>query len=694
MAGSWPHQQKIPDRNFDNSYKFTLIFYGEKGMRKLLLLAFMTCFGFAASQHAHAQEFITYNFTAEVTQVTDQLNQISDQIQVGDLVTGEITYLLETEPTTKTDRYSEFDLNGAANGLSVTINGLEFKSLPIENPTPNARGLNASIQSIAVTGGAMDSCWHNYNFTSSNNAFPGEPLAMATYIDILLGNEDCDDELDLDKLPGSIDLNRFDAQHRVHISNWDRTTGGYSIVADITSIYTTVEDGGTVSGRVIADYDGDCELDAEDIGLRQRIVKITPGPYYIATDAEGAYEITLPVGKYTAHVNERPLWNQVCPTGPADIDIENKGDEILANFSLQPKDLTEAVSVHLMSSLARPGFEMTYTIRVQNVGTLPYTGDIEFTHDALLTDFASDPAADSYSPTTAVWNLTNFPVDGVLIIRVTLNVPADEELLGTRICASAGSELEDDKGHNDLLRESNDEVCQDIRGAYDPNDMQVFAGTRNANGEILPDDNVLRYLVRFQNEGNEDAITVRVVDALSNFHNIDKIRLGACSHDFVFNFTAEGELEWTFNDINLPAKDVDENGSMGYVSFDVYLNDGLAVGTEIPNSAEIFFDFNSPIVTNTVVSRIVSSTTSVNYDQEDTSILVYPNPSTDKVTVRFDNARPAVLSLRNTLGETLISQSVNAVSAVLDVQHLAAGNYFLTISDDAGITVKPINIVR
>lgn len=663
-------------------------------MRKLLLLAFMTCFGLATSQYAQAQEFITYNFTAEVTQVTDQMSQISDQIKVGDLVTGELTYLLETEPSNQTQYYSEFDLNNAANSVKATINGLEFSSLPVENPSPNIRGFGATIESIAETAGSTDSCWHRINFSSSNNTFPGEPPAMVTYINVIVGNDDCDDELDLDQLPNNIDLNRFNKEHTLQLSNWDRTSGGYSITADITSIYTTVEDGGTVSGRVIADYDGDCELDAEDFGLRQRIVKITPGPYYIATDEDGAYEITLPVGKYKAHVNERPLWNQVCPLGPADIDIENKGDEILANFSLEPKDLTEALRVSVMSSLARPGFAMTYTIRVQNIGTLPYSGDVTFTHDALLTDFESDPAADSYSPTTAVWNLSDFAVDEVMIIKVTLKVPADEELLGTRICASVGSDLDDDKGEDELQRERNDEVCQEIRGAYDPNDMQVFAGTRNADGEILPEDNVLRYLVRFQNEGNEDALTVRVVDALSDFHNIDKIRLAACSHDFVFNFTADGELEWTFNDINLPAKSVDEEGSMGFVSFDVYLKDGLAVGTEIPNKAEIFFDFNSPIVTNTVVSRIVSSTTSVNYDQEDTSILVYPNPSTDKVTVRFDNARPAILSLRNTLGETLISQSVNGASAVLDVQHLAAGNYYLTISDDAGITVKPINIVR
>ncbi len=650
----------------------------------------------ATSLVVQAQQLISFQFSAEVTQVTDGNDLYG--INIGDEINGILIFDPTIQSISTNAVVSMFNLGEGPNSISVLAGGHEFSSTQSDDHGGiRESGFYAYMKTNDFEDNGNPSCYNSMHFISEVNIFPDQKDVNFSQIGLYFENDNCDQQLDINRLPTSIDLAEWNREARVVVGRYEDNDFEFHMEAQLTSITAGVEAGATVSGNVYADYNSDCEFNGTDQNLMRRFVKFTPGPFHAATDDNGRYSLVLPLGDYDVEVVERELWSQTCPAGPATVSLTEEGSEINADFGMEPERLIEAIDVSVTPGRARPGFDMNYFISVRNIGTLPYSGTIRFIHDGLLTDFSSDPQADSYNNPVAEWELDNLPVDQYVNFYVTMKVPADEGLLGTTICARIESD-ESNEGSDELLRKDSDEICQEIRGAYDPNDIQVFSGTRNADGSILPEDKVLTYLIRFQNEGNEDAITVRVVDELSEFHNIDKIRLGASSHDFSFDFTDEGALEWTFNDINLKPKSVDEAGSQGFIKFEVYLKDELASGTEIPNDAAIYFDFNSPVITNTVVSRIAGTTTSVDYDLDDASISVFPNPTSDKVTIRFEeplnNDAATYVTVRNALGEALMTQKLNSAGTVLALDELAAGSYWLTITTPGSTIVKPINVLR
>jgi len=64
-----------------------------------------------------------------------------------------------------------------------------------------------------------------------------------------------------------------------------------------------------------------------------------------------------------------------------------------------------------------------------------------------------------------------------------------------------------------------------------------------------------------------------------------------------------GTIEWTFDGINLPPN-VNPPEGEGWVMFHIDQLSGLPTGTKIQNSASIIFDYNDPVITDTVVNTI------------------------------------------------------------------------------------------
>jgi len=69
----------------------------------------------------------------------------------------------------------------------------------------------------------------------------------------------------------------------------------------------------------------------------------------------------------------------------------------------------------------------------------------------------------------------------------------------------------------------------------------------------------------------------------------------------------EQTLRFRFDDINLPDSTNDEPNSHGFVTFEISPKENLPSGTEIVNSAGIYFDFNEVIYTNEVLNTLVDS---------------------------------------------------------------------------------------
>ncbi|MCU0392646.1 MAG: T9SS type A sorting domain-containing protein, partial [Thermoflexibacter sp.] len=147
--------------------------------------------------------------------------------------------------------------------------------------------------------------------------------------------------------------------------------------------------------------------------------------------------------------------------------------------------------------------------------------------------------------------------------------------------------------------------CMEIIDSYDPNDKQV-----NPIGvtekRFIKNTDLLEYLVRFQNTGSDTAYTVVIRDTLSKFLDVSSLAVGASSHSYTWSISGKGNpvLTFTFNNINLPHAKRDEEGSNGFVKFKIRQIASNPIGTKITNRAGIYFDFNSPIITNETLNEI------------------------------------------------------------------------------------------
>ncbi len=463
----------------------------------------------------------------------------------------------------------------------------------------------------------------------------------------------------------------------------------------IVSNFATQFNGGTISGRIWRDENMDCVNEPTESGVHGAMVRITPGPIFAYADENGDFEALVHPGTYTVHPVQRDFWRVDCPRPPLyHVSIGNPGEVAAGNdFGLIPLRDVQVLDISIVSGQARPGFPLDYTIRYENVGTLPFSGTLSLVYDALLEYLGSTPTEDRHTPPLLEWDLFKLPVGGKGLIIASFRVPPRAELIGRELCARVFSDKEN-RG-DDIARYDRDEHCQEIRGSYDPNDIRVFPRGIGPQGKLASLDTELSYVVRFQNTGNAEALKVVVIDTLSPHHDITTLRLGAASHDFDFHILYDRILVWTFDKIDLPYKAADEQGSQGYLKFKIRLKPDLPLGTAVENRAAIYFDFNEPIITNTVVSTYDSEVTAVS-EADETGLRFYPNPARDVLYIEAA-ALPdaATVSISDAHGRLVLgSVELQSGQLRLDLSSLAAGTYLLEVHQGQGRTVKKLYILR
>ena len=148
-----------------------------------------------------------------------------------------------------------------------------------------------------------------------------------------------------------------------------------------------------------------------------------------------------------------------------------------------------------------------------------------------------------------------------------------------------------------------DEFCGQVVGSFDPNDKQGFPAGVGETHDVLPNEQ-MQYLIRFQNTGTAPAYTVVIRDTLDMDLDIFSVTPGVASHDYSFTMYGERVLQWTFNNIMLADSFSNEEASHGFITYTVNQPADLADGTEITNSAAIYFDSNEPVITNMTLHTI------------------------------------------------------------------------------------------
>ena len=148
-----------------------------------------------------------------------------------------------------------------------------------------------------------------------------------------------------------------------------------------------------------------------------------------------------------------------------------------------------------------------------------------------------------------------------------------------------------------------DQLCVELRGAYDPNIKVPFPEGQEPIGEV-PAGTWIDFTVHFQNTGNDTAFLVVIRDTLADCLDLNTIRMGGSSHPYEWALFGQRELEVTFDPIALPDSNINVSGSQGFVQYSIRIKEDCAPGTEIRNRAGIYFDFNPVVLTDYTLHTI------------------------------------------------------------------------------------------
>jgi uncharacterized repeat protein (TIGR01451 family) len=250
---------------------------------------------------------------------------------------------------------------------------------------------------------------------------------------------------------------------------------------------------------------------------------------------------------------------------------------------------------------------------------------------------------------------------------------------------------------NDFPQDDADPVidiyCGVVTGSYDPNDKTGYP-IGQTNQKYIQPNQQLQYVIRFQNTGTDTAFTVVIRDTLDTDLNIFTVTSGVSSHQYDFRMYGPRVLEWTFNNILLPDSTTNSDGSNGFVTFHVDQVPNLAPGTEITNDADIYFDFNDPITTNTTMHRIYEGFVNVlnieDLTQEGKSLLIYPNPTSNIITIQGKEDMHQNFKIFDQMGREVYKGKLNGITTDVYLTNLSKGIYTLKIDGN----YKPAQIVK
>jgi len=246
---------------------------------------------------------------------------------------------------------------------------------------------------------------------------------------------------------------------------------------------------------------------------------------------------------------------------------------------------------------------------------------------------------------------------------------------------------------------SQDVACTEIKGSYDPNDKQGFPLGYGADHRIRPGQD-LEYLIRFQNTGTDTAFTVVIRDTLSAWLDPASVRPGAASHPYTWALSGQGLLTFTFVKILLPDSTTNLAGSQGFVSFHIAQQPDVPLETKIGNTADIYFDFNAPIITNQTLHTVGFDFLTGTDDPPALparlfAVQVSPNPVVESTTFRLTEGafRQHVLTLTDALGRTVRQSRISGNQFVFERQNLPAGIYAYRVEDVQGRLVEGGKVV-
>ncbi|PHI19909.1 hypothetical protein CEQ90_10175 [Lewinellaceae bacterium SD302] len=223
-----------------------------------------------------------------------------------------------------------------------------------------------------------------------------------------------------------------------------------------------------------------------------------------------------------------------------------------------------------------------------------------------------------------------------------------------------------------------DILCRQNVGAYDPNEkMGLPLGV--GEPKLIKPGTPIVYDIQFQNTGTDTARTVVLRDTIAPEFDLNTLRVGAASHNYIYTLDSNRALTITFADIMLPDSFTNVAASQGVISYYIEHYADLPLGTELRNQAAIYFDFNEPIFTSNTLHTLGEdflSTLTSDFSSGH-KLTVFPNPADRLSQLTFECSTPGayLLEIFDGLGRKVMTHRSNGDLTTLDMSQEPVGWY-------------------
>ncbi len=430
----------------------------------------------------------------------------------------------------------------------------------------------------------------------------------------------------------------------------------------------------SVGGFVYNDLNNNGFYETNEPPLNDILIEANPGGLFTKTNSDGFYAVysdvssdTIRAVPFTPYTNIRPEYHLASQSG-SDLDF---GIHFIPDM--------DDISVTLTNvEPFRPGFDNSLVLTVSNVGTTILSPTVKMALNNELSFLSASLDPTQIDGDTLFWTLPTLAPFASQDISIDLNLSVGA-VLGSFLTIKADAlPIANDQDPTN----NNYSLVTEVVGAYDPNDKQVepagiFTPEQAANGDRL------FYTIRFQNTGTFYAQNVRIVDTLTEKLDISSFRLLSASHSVEWNVRGENVLEFVFENIILPDSTSNEPASHGFVKFSVLPSSNLALGDNIDNFVDIYFDFNEPVRTNTAMTVFDINTASRNFVNEKQELLISPNPAADYcwLSIKDNSSETGMLKLYDLKGILIKEEKIrlDAGPVMLKLNDLAAGLYSVQV---------------
>ena len=446
-----------------------------------------------------------------------------------------------------------------------------------------------------------------------------------------------------------------------------------------------------INGEVFTDYNNNCSYDSSDNGaayvkaqlykagvLQQQTFtgidglfsfrEVNNQSYVVQLDtAELPVSVSCPASEQFAvnlsgvdSVSNKNNFALNCNANGFDIGVQsvlNAGGNLQANSSFTLKtvagDLSQLYGLHCATGISGE-VQITYN------GPVTYTG------------VAAGAVAPTVNGNTLKWTVADFGATDIftnfnLVFKIDSNAAN-----GTNVCFTVAvtPTAGDINTGNNVLN-----YCLQVNNAPLANQKEV-----SPTANIDTSNHWLTYTIRFQNTGNSIAQNVKSIDTLDTHLDASTFQL--------LNYSAKNLVQlrgnmvvFNFPNINLVPSSVNDSASRGYVQYKIKQLQNLPVGTQIYNTAYIYYDSSVAVSTNTTLNTLVPDTsTGISNLYAEAQITIYPNPAHDYTQVVVgDNLIGGWLDLRDAVGKSITLQPINNSNMRLQTAGLAKGIYLVHV---------------